>query len=173
MQLRSSPGYDSSRLNNSIISVPSEDYEVLYPRAGGDWNVYPADNAVVLQGTVQGPIGDEEQVMVWLTGSVPDVHPDGTTRLEMVVVFTEQENDYMAVPIPSSRDSAEPSAILLGVRSMAVRDTDGDGQTEVVVEVTFRPCCDRNQPDYTEIIVLALQGRDVWTSYASDEAAAP
>jgi hypothetical protein len=173
MQLRSSPDYDPSRLNDSKISVPSEDYEVLYPRAGGDWNVYPADNAVVLQGTVRGPIGDEEEVMVWLTGSVPDVHPDGTTRLEMVVVFTKQENDYMAVPIPSSRDSAEPSDILMGVHSMAVRDTDGDGQTEVVAEVSFRPCCDQNQPDYTEIIVLALKGREVWPSYPADEAVAP
>ena len=56
---------------------------------------------------------------------------------------------------------------------MDVRDTDGDGQTEVVAEVTFRPCCDRSQPDYTEIIVLALQGREVWPSYPSDDSAAP
>ena len=107
------------------------------------------------------------------SGSVPDVNPDGTTRLEMAVVFMQQENDYMAVPIPSGRDTAEESAILLGVQSMAVRDTDGDGQTEVVAEVTFRPCCDRSLPDYTEVIVLAIQGRQVLPSYPADTSTVP
>lgn len=166
-------GGSSMDVGTHNISVPSEDYEVLYAMAGGDWNVYPAGNAVILQGTVQGPIGDEEQLMVWLTGSIPDVNPEGTTVLEMAVVFMEQENDYMTVSVPSSRDSSGEPAILLGVESMAVRDTNGDGLTEVVAQATFRPCCDRTLPDYTETIVLTIRGREVTVSYPANETAVP
>ena len=85
----------------------------------------------------------------------------------------EQENDYMTVPVPSSRDSSGEPAILLGVESMAVRDTNGDGLTEVVAKATFRPCCDRTLPDYTETIVLTIRGREVSASYPGKDAAVP
>ena len=166
-------GGSSMDVGTHNISVPSEDYEVLYAMVGGDWNVYPAGNAVILQGTVQGPIGDEEHLMVWLTGSIPDVNPEGTTGLEIAVVFMEQENDYMTVSVPSSRDSSDEPAILLGVESMAVRDTNGDGWTEVVAQARFRPCCDRTLPDYTETIVLTIRGREVSVSYPANETAVP
>ena len=159
-----------SRPETTNISIPSDRYQVLDSEAGSDWNVYPANNAVILQGTIQGPIGDHDSAMVWLTGSVPDSAPDKTTRLELAMVYMTDDDDgpgddSVAIPILSSRDTAEQAAILLGVDSMSVRDTDGDGRTEVNAEVRFRPCCGDKEPDYRETIVLTIRGTEVLPSY--------
>ena len=153
------------------ISVPSDAYQVLHPGMGSDWNAYPASNAVVMQGTVQGHIGDHEGAMAWLTASVPDVEENGTTRLEMVVVYPTDDEEYgdgdsyFVAPVPSSKDTKDQRDILLDVKSMTVRDTDGDGKAEVLAEATFKPCCDKAAPDYTETIVIAVQGTEVKVSY--------
>ena len=151
------------------VLVPKDTHKVVWPKTGSDWNVYPAENAVILQGTVEGPIGDHN-TLFWLTGSVPDVNPEGTTRLEAAVVFLDVDEEsgettYMAVPVPSSRDASGNESILLNVSAMTVRDTDGDGQYEVIAETTFRPCCEDDAAPYNETIVLHLSGTTITPSY--------
>ena len=151
---------------------PSNQFSVEDPEAGADWNVYPANNAVILQGTLVGPIGNHSHLMVWMTGSIPFDQPDGTSRLEMAMVYEVDEDDgpgddAIAVHVPSSRDTTEQSAILLGVPSLTARDTNGDGQAEVIVEATFRPHCDSAE-EFTETIVLTVEGTDIRPSYPKD-----
>ena len=61
-----------------------------------DYNIYPAENAVILQGVVSGSIGEFTQfggASICLTASKPDLQDNSPARLEMGVVFMVDDDE--------------------------------------------------------------------------------
>jgi hypothetical protein len=133
-----------------------------------DHNVYPADNAVVLQGVAQGPIGDHKSASVWLTGVHDHALDNGPSHLEAVVIYDVDCDDCpgdetTTAKIESRKSTAEKPASLMEVESMGVKDVDDDGQFEVIVNARFRRCCDGDDDrrPYSEQIVLKVTGKEI------------
>ena len=148
------------------VEVPKETHSVEDPNlAWYDYNVYPADNAIILQGAAMGPIGDHTHATVWLTGVHSYEHDNGPSHLEAVIVYEVACDDCpgdetTTAIISSAKATATKPASLLSARSMTIADVDKDGQFEVVAEAEFLPCCagDAKRPPYIERIVLEVQG---------------
>lgn len=148
------------------VTVPKGTHSVEDPiLAWHDYNVYPADNAIVLQGAAKGPIGDHTHATVWLTGVHSYEHDNGPSHLEAVIVYEVDCDDCpgdetTTAIISSAKATATKPASLLSVSSMTIADVDKDGQFEVVAEAEFLPCCagDAQRKPYGERIVLEVQG---------------
>ena len=148
------------------VEVPKESHSVEDPvLAWYDYNVYPADNAIILQGAAKGPIGDHTHATVWLTGVHSYEHDNGPSHLEAVIVYEVDCDDCpgdetTTAIISSAKATATKPASLLSVSSMTIADVDKDGQFEVVAEAEFLPCCvgDAQRKPYGERIVLDVQG---------------
>jgi hypothetical protein len=148
------------------VTVPDGTHTIEDPMLyWADHNVYPADNAVVLQGAAKGPIGDQQHATFWLAGVHAHDTDDGPSHLEAVMVYEVDCDDCpgdetTTAIINSLKATPSKPASLLGVDSMSVVDVDKDGQLEVVCEARFLPCCegDPGRKPYTERIVLEVQG---------------
>jgi|GEM_PF-5360617 len=148
------------------VVVPKKTHSVEDPNlAWYDYNVYPADNAIILQGAAMGPIGDHTHATVWLTGVHSYEHDNGPSHLEAVIVYEVDCDDCpgdetTTAIISSAKATATKPASLLSARSMTIADVDKDGQFEVVAEAEFLPCCagDAQRTPYSERIVLEVQG---------------
>jgi len=149
------------------VTVPAGTHSVADPQIYvGDYNVYPADNAVVLQGVARGPIGDQASTEFWLTG----VHDGdaGSSYLEAVMVYAVEcddcpGEDVVTERFDSLRSPPDKPAYLLGVDAMRVEDLDGDGRFELVCEARFQPCCDGGSAEqsYSETIILTAKGTTI------------
>ena len=154
------------------VEVPKESHSVEDPvLAWYDYNVYPADNAIILQGAAKGPIGDHTHATVWLTGVHSYEHDNGPSHLEAVIVYEVDCDDCpgdetTTAIISSAKATATKPASLLSVSSMTIADVDKDGQFEVVAEAEFLPCCagDAQRKPYGERIVLEVQGSRITRS---------
>ena len=151
------------------VMVPSGSHTVLDPTlVWGDYNVYPAENEIVLQGAASGPIGDQSSAMFFLTG-VHDFQSDtGPSHLEAVMIYEVECDDCpgdetTSLRIDSRRGTPERPAHLLGVESMRVADIDDDGSYEVIGEARFKPCCDDGPAaaEYVETITLTARGNQI------------
>ena len=151
------------------IEVPKETHSVEDPMlAWYDYNVYPADNAIVLQGAAKGPMGDHTHATLWLAGVHAYDRDHGPSHLEAVIVYEVDCDDCpgdetVTAEIASAKATADKPASLLSVTRMAVTDVDKDGQFEVVADAEFLPCC-AGEPDrkaYTERVVLEIQGSSI------------
>lgn len=151
------------------VTVPSGSHTVGDPLLSWtDYNVYPADNAVVLQGSANGPIGDHKSAEFWLTGVHDPEVKDGPSHLEAVVIYEVDCDDCpgdetTTARIESRKSNPEKPASLMGVESMSVEDVDNDGQFEVIVNARFRRCCggDDDRRPYSEQIVLKVTGTEI------------
>ena len=130
-----------------------------------DHNVYPAGNAVVLQGAPMGPIGDQAHAQIWLAGVHDFDVDDGPSHLEAVMVYAVDcddcpGEDMTTTRLDSVRSTDSKPAHLLGVDSMSVEDVDQDGTFEVICQARFKPCCGgtEDQQPYSEKIVFTAQG---------------
>jgi len=151
------------------VTAPKKTHKVADPMlAWDDYNVYPADNAVVLQGAVEGPIGDQSHAQFWLVGVHEQGKKDGPSHLEGVMVYAVDCDDCPGEEtstgkIASRRSTAAKPAQLLGVEEMRVEDVDKDGQFEVVANARFRPCCDGDEDrrPYSEQLVIEVKGTEI------------
>jgi len=150
------------------VEVPEGTHRVVSPSIVSDYNMYPANNGVLLQGVATGPIGNHKNASIWLTGvHDPDVE-NGPSHLEAVLVYPVDcddcpGEDEVAVKIESSKSTEGKPARLLRVEWMKVEDLDKDGSFEVVLSARYRPCCegDPKQFMYTEYIVLKVDGEKI------------
>ena len=150
------------------VIVPKGTHTVVPADMGGDYNVYPADNAVVMQGIASGPIGTHKSGMFWVTGVHAHDVEDGPSHLEAVLVYPVEcdhcpGEEVSTVRIESAKSTEGRTAELLRVRSLELADLDDDGAVEVILDVRFRPCCegDEKRLHYTEIIVLKVEGEKI------------
>ena len=152
-------------VDKSKVIVPRGTHTVVPADAGDDYNVYPAENAVMLQGIASGPIGTHTSGMFWVTGVHAHDVEDGPSHLEAVLVYPVECDDcpgeaVSTVRIESAKSTKDKVAELLRVRSLEIADLDKDGTYEAVMDVRFRPCCegDPERFHYTEIVVLKIEG---------------
>lgn len=151
------------------VTVPAGTHTVEDPMLQWtDLNVYPADNAVVLQGAAVGPIGDQAHAQFWLAGVHDHDASNGPSHLEAVMVYSIDCDDCPGEETATARfDSArsDPStpAHLLGVEAMRIEDIDKDGTFEVVCTARFKACCGdtTNRRPYSETIVLTAKGTEI------------
>ena len=154
------------------VKLPPNTHQLLPAWVAMDYNVYPADNGVVLQGIASGPIGNHESASFWVTGvHDPDVK-NGPSHLEAVLVYAVECDDcpgekQVTVRIDSQQATSDKPADLLGVKSLKVHDLQKNGTFEIILDVRFRPCCDGvdSRPAYSEIVVLKVEGEKIerWT----------
>ena len=147
------------------VTVPKGTHTVIPADMGSDYNVYPAENGVMLQGIASGPIGNHKSGMFWVAGVHAHDVEDGPSHLEAVLVYPVECDDcpgeeVTTVKIKSSKGTKDKAAQLMLVRSMEIVDLDKDGTFEALLDVRFRPCCegDDERFPYTELIVLKVQG---------------
>lgn len=151
------------------VEVPKKTHSVEDPvLAWYDYNVYPANNAIILQGAAKGPIGDHTHATVWLTGVHSYEHDNGPSHLEAVIVYEVDCDDCpgdetATAEIASAKATKDKPASLLSVTRMTVADVDSDGQFEVVADAEFLPCCagESDRKAYTERMVLEVQGSSI------------
>lgn len=151
------------------VTVPAATHTVEDPMLQWtDLNVYPADNAVVLQGAAVGPIGDQSHAQFWLAGVHDHNASDGPSHLEAVMVYSIDCEDCpgeetTTARIDSARSDPSTPAHLLGVETMRIEDVDKDGTFEVVCTARFKACCGdtTNQRPYSETIVLTAKGTEI------------
>jgi len=147
------------------VEVPQGTHSVSPADRASDYNVYPAENDVMLQGIASGPIGDHKSGMFWVSGVHSSTVDDGPSYLEAVMVYPVEcddcpGEDVAIARIESSKSTEGKSAELIRVKSMKVVDLDKNGTFEVLLETRFRPCCDGDSErfPYTEAIVLKVEG---------------
>jgi len=151
------------------VKVPSDTHKTLDPKLHWtDHNVYPADNAVVLQGAASGPIGDQQNAQFWLTGVHAHDIDNGPSHLEAVMIYAVDCDDCpgeetSTVKIGSMRATPTKPARLLGVDEMTVEDIDKDGKFEVTCTARFMPCCEdtEDRQPYSEQIILTVTGSEI------------
>ena len=151
------------------VKVPSDTHKALDPKLHWtDHNVYPADNAVVLQGAASGPIGDQQHAQFWLTGVHAYDVDNGPSHLEAVMIYAVDCDDCpgeetSTAKIESMRATPTKPARLLGVDAMTVEDINKDGKFEVTCTARFMPCCDdtEDRQPYSEKIILTVTGSEI------------
>ena len=127
-----------------------------------DYDFYPASNAVVLQGVVSGPIGNIASdgnvlPLICITATKDEEPVLSDTRLEIGLAYpvdnTEGTGDrYFTIPMPLKKTKEKRA--LLGANSMELKDVNGDGQYEVVVNAQW--LVESNPTPVNERIVLKV-----------------
>ena len=110
-----------------------------------DYNIYPAENAVILQGVVSGSIGEFTQfggASICLTASKADLQDNSPSRLEMGVVFMVDDDEgtgdqYSVLPIPQLPN--QETWALVGANSMTIEDVDKDQKNEIIINAQWLP----------------------------------
>ncbi len=150
------------------VMVPLDTHWVTPPSVAGDYNIYPADNGILLQGIASGSIGNHEAASFWVTGVHDSSVENGPSHLEAVLVYAVECDDCPGeetevVRIDSKRSTADKKSDLLRVKSMKVQDLQKDGNFEVILDARFRPCCDGDEkrPPYSETIVLKIEDQKI------------
>ncbi len=150
------------------VTVPLDTHHLTPVFVAGDYNIYPAENGIVLQGIASGSIGNHEAASFWVTGVHDPSVENGPSHLEAVLVYAVDCDDcpgeeVSVVRIDSKRDTTDKKADLLRVKSMKVQDLQKDGNFEVILDARFRPCCDGDEkrPPYSETIVLKVEGEKI------------
>jgi len=158
-------------LGTTHIVVPPDTHQVHAADYGGDWNAYPAENAVVLQGTVEGPLGDQDWALLWVTASRPDFQPEVLPQVEVVLVRPPlddpEANDFAVVQaIQGPLGASDPGLLVLGVHTLEIADTDGDGRYEALLDVVYEPCCGEKRTPIEERVMLRLSNGEFTVSAA-------
>jgi len=151
------------------VTVPTATHRVVDPMLNWmDYNIYPAENAVLLQGATNGPIGDQTSVWFALVGVHDHTVNNGPSHLEAVMIYPVDCDDCpgdatSTARIDSQRSPPSKPAHLLSVTSMHVEDVNQDGRFEVICQARFQPCCtdEAVSQTYTETIVLQVQGTNI------------
>ena len=130
------------------VEIPKGTHRVLPASVASDYNLYPANNGVVLQGVVSGPIGNHKvSASFWVNAVHDPAVENGPSHLEAALVYPVECDDcpgekQIAVKIDSRKSTEDKPASLLRVKSMKVQDLDEDGTFEVVLETRYRACCE-------------------------------
>lgn len=138
---------------------------------GGDWNAYPAENAVVPQAPSRGPLGDQDWALLWVTASRPSGQPELLPQVEVVLVRpaeedSEADDSEAAQVIQGSLAGLDPAPLLLGVRSLEIADADGNGKDEALLDVVHQPCCGEGAEPVEERLMLRLSSGEFMVSAA-------
>ena len=154
------------------LKFPVETHRLTPVSVAGDYNLYPADNGIVLQGIANGPIGNHESASFWVTGVHDPNVENGPSHLEAVLVYSVDCDDCpgekeVVVRIDSVQATPEKPADLLRIKSMKIHDLQKNGSFEVILDARFRPCCEgmETRSPYSEIIILKIEDEKIerWT----------
>jgi len=123
-----------------------------------DYNVYPMNNAVILQGMIEGSIGKHKHVFFGFTGVKENGKKDMPLLLEAMLIYEVPEDDGPGEYSKTFQiESLKKDAVLQSVESMTIEDSDGDGQFEVRASVYFKTCCEKENIPYLENMHFELQ----------------
>lgn len=123
-----------------------------------DYNVYPMNNAVILQGMIEGSIGKHKHVFFGFTGVKENGNKDMPLRLEAMLIYEVPEDDGPGEYSKTFQiESLKKDAVLQSVESMTILDSDDDGQFEVQASVYFKTCCEKENIPYLENMHFELQ----------------
>ena len=143
-----------------VVKVP--DTHKVHPGLFGmDYNAYPAENARVFEGTVEGPLGNHPWSLLWLAAS-RDMDDEGApVQLDAVLVYPtddpeEGPDPYTVQTLPTKHPEGSAGATLLDVNTLTVADVDGDGELEVTLAARYQPF-DGTKSPYVETMKLDVR----------------
>lgn len=146
------------------VKAPRNTHVVQELGFGSDYNVYPDESGLPLQGVVMGPVGELQSdgglPLFWLTAALPLGDQNKLPILEFVLAYPIDEDDgpgdrVLTASFESKLEKQCPT-VLTGIESMTVQDHESDGSFEVVAEVGYQSHCGSDEESYIERMIFSV-----------------